>query len=247
MSAAAGRNALPAQDRSAEPMRRVPPARGRGEAVGVLAALALIAVAMTVRAILVAAQEDRIWLQPYQRLDSSLTTDEQTLFRTLLAAEFDVADLRGGTGFWPDADALAGAFVPPFDAAMVPPALRGFRWSTYDGGSWVDYLGTIGDGAVGSEAFLLRLIDLHAGYHPHPHPGVDYDPEQLVAVQVWSHPDPSTAYPGERLPEAGWLWVVRRDDPLLAAQPAALPLQVPEAVSPSQWFLAPPTDGAEAP
>ena len=63
------------------------------------------------------------------------------------------------------------------------------------------------------------MIDLHAGYHPHPHPGVDYDPEMLVAVLVWYFPEAGRPYPGERLPESGWLWLLRPDDPLLFEQP----------------------------
>ena len=226
-------------------MRRVSPARGTAEAIGVLAALVAIAIVLAIRAALITAPDADRRLMPYQRLDSGLSTDEQTLFRTLLAAEYDVVDLRGRSGFWPDTGALADAFVPPFDAALVPPALQPYQWTAHDGGSWVDYVGrwTLANGET--PAFLLRLIDLHAGYHPHPHPGADYDPEKLVAVQVWTHPEAAPSYPGERLPEAGWSWVLRRDDPRLTRQMAPTAPDAPDAASPEQWFLEPPATLSE--
>ena len=208
--------------------------------MGVLAALAMIAIVLAIRAMLVTAPDTERLLMPYQRLDSDLSIHEQTLYRTLLAAEYDIADLRGRSGFWPDTAALADAFVPPFDATLVPPALQRYRWTAHDGGSWVDYVGRWAEADEETQAFLLRLIDLHAGYHPHPHPGVDYDPEQLVAVQVWSHPD-ATTYPGERLPEAGWSWVLHRDDPLLTLQMAPWVPSSPDDTSTGQWYLEPPT------
>jgi hypothetical protein len=32
---------------------------------------------------------------------------------------------------------------------------------------------------------------------------------------VWFFPEAQRAYPGERLPEAGWFWIVHPDDPVL--------------------------------
>ena len=245
MSVLSSRVKEPASAVGRAAMHRVNPARGTAETLGVLAALATIVIVLAIRAAWVTAPGAERHLMPYQRLDTGLSTDEQTLFRTLLAAEYDIADLRGRSGFWPDTAALADAFVPPFDAALVPPALQRYRWTTHDGGSWVDYLGRWTDADETTQAFLLRLIDLHAGYHPHPHPGVDYDPEQLVAVQVWTHPDATTSYPGERLPEAGWLWVLHRDDPLLTLQMTPWVPDIPDGTSTGQWFLEPPTSLSE--
>ncbi|MCZ7585984.1 MAG: hypothetical protein M5R36_23150 [Deltaproteobacteria bacterium] len=101
--------------------------------------------------------------------------------------------------------------MPPFDQELLPGGLRGFVWKENDGGSWVDYAATRDD----STSFILRVIDLHEKYHPHPHPGIDYDPRMRLAVQVWIYEEPNRAYPGERLPEAGWIWVVTPDDPSL--------------------------------
>jgi len=101
---------------------------------------------------------------------------------------------------------------------MLAPADK-LQWVSYDGGSWVDYLGTdpTGDNRV---SYILRLIDLHGSYHPHPHPGIDYDPELTVAVQVWIYYEGGRFYPGERLTEAGWIWLLSPSDPILRGQPS---------------------------
>lgn len=149
-------------------------------------------------------------LQPYQRLDQVLAKTPHTLYRLLLSSVPDVLLLREEEGIWPEAELLAESLVPPYAAGLVPRELRSYLWVGYDGGSWVDYLGQDQEGQ--GPTFILRLVDLHAGYHPHPHPGVDYDPELLVASQVWYVPVARRPYPGERLPEAGWLWVLSPDN-----------------------------------
>lgn len=195
----------------------------RREATWLLAALAVLLAVMAGRGYLLRDAEPALALQPYQKLTDGLPAPERTVLRALHAAVGDVRTLRDFDGFWPEASLLADDGVPPFAQAFLPEAARGHVWASYDGGAWVDYLGAAGrragegTGAGADLSYILRLIDLHAGYHPHPHPGVDYDPAQPIAVQVWTTPG-AAGYPGERLPEAGWFWRLDADDPLLKRQ-----------------------------
>lgn len=180
---------------------------------------ALIILFMGIRFIAVSTKTTAPTLRPYQRLHTAFSESQNTLYRAMLSSLTDILALRDQEGFWPEADLLAMENIPPFDSQLLPKALRGYRWIGYDGGSWIDYLGQDVSGQQ-PVTFILRLIDLHAGYHPHPHPGIDYDPELTVAAQVWFFPKAQRAYPGERLPEAGWFWIVQPDDPMLT-QPAS--------------------------
>lgn len=44
-----------------------------------------------------------------------------------------------------------------------------------------------------------------------------------MAAQVWLFPDGGVTYPGERLPEAGWVWLVQAGDPVLTRPPTTQP------------------------
>ncbi|MEL6185036.1 MAG: hypothetical protein AAFU79_10465 [Myxococcota bacterium] len=184
----------------------VPPRSGRREALVFAGLISAVVAVVGVRVGTLALIGSDLSLQPYQRLDDVLARKPHTLYRLLLSSVPEVILLREDEGIWPEAELLAESFVPPYAAALVPSELRSYVWVGYDGGSWVDYLGQ--DQTGEGPTFILRLVDLHAGYHPHPHPGVDYDPELVVASQVWYAPTPRRPYPGERLPEAGWLWVL---------------------------------------
>jgi len=190
----------------------VPPLDARRETVWLLLCIAAIVVLMGVRFVMSASQSEQKYMRSYQRLDNVLESGGQrTIYQSLLASVREVEAIRDMEGIWPEVELLQMEQVPPFDIQFLPRRLKNYTWSSYDGGSWVDY---VGQNPGGSEpvTFLLRLIDLHAEYHPHPHPGLDYDPNMQVAVQIWIYPEPNRPYPGERLPEAGWLWVVRPDD-----------------------------------
>ena len=194
--------------------RIVAPLDAKRETIGVLVAVELIVILMIVRFVMVSGGDHLQYLFPYQRLDTILTGTQRSLYQTLLSSVSEVEYLRDQQGQWPGVEQLQTEDVPPFAPAFLPSALQDYNWSSYDGGTWVDYLG---HNPVDSEAhsFILRVIDLHADYHPHPHPGRDYDPNQKLAVQLWVYPEPARSYPGEYLTEAGWWWVMSPDDPSL--------------------------------
>ena len=194
----------------------VRPASVRRETLGLVLALLLIVGGMALRFSLAETDAATRYLRPYQKLDNLLTGPDRALFQSLLAAVPEIVDIRDEEGQWPEAELLEMDAIPPFDDSFLPPDQRGCVWSSSDGLTWIDYLGnTEVEGR--KYAFILRIIDLHADYHPHPHPGLDYDPTMRVATQVWIYPQPDRPYPGERLPEAGWWWVVTPDDPSLSA------------------------------
>ncbi len=196
----------------------VKPYTARTESLLVLAACLLVIVLMGLRFFWLQQHADKIQLQPYQTLDTILTLPQRTLYRNLYASVDDIIELRNQGGWWPETSLLKQEIIPPFATRLLPAALQNYIWAGYDGGSWIDYLGSHPDQDV---TFILRLIDLHAGYHPHPHPGVDYDPNVLIAVQIWYFPAAARPYPGERLPEAGWYWLMQENDPLLRQQHSA--------------------------
>ena len=194
--------------------RIVAPLDAKRETVGVLIAIEMIVVLMVIRFVMVSGGEHLQYLQPYQRLDTILTDTQRSLYQTLLSSVSDIEFLRDQQGRWPEVALLKMEDVPPFAPAFLPSALQEYTWSKHDGGTWVDYLGNNPqDPEVHS--FILRVIDLHADYHPHPHPGQDYDPNQRLAAQLWIYPEPTRSYPGERLTEANWWWVMSPDDPTL--------------------------------
>lgn len=199
----------------------VRPHRARQETFLVLSMIVAIALALGLRMVSLRENGVERFIRPYQRLDATLDDAQRTLYRTLLASIADIVALRDREGLWPEALLLEREAIPPFDGRFLPANLRGYLWVGYDGGSWVDYLGQ-DLSAEPSVTFILRLIDLHAGYHPHPHPGIDYDPRLSVAAQVWFFPDSRRPYPGERLPESGWLWIVQADDPVLMRAPTEM-------------------------
>ncbi len=192
----------------------VPPLDAKRETVGLLLAIEFIVVLMALRFFLISGTEAPQYIMPYQRLDTILTGTQRTLYQTLLSSVSDIEFLRNREGQWPEEDLLNIEDVPPFAGAFLPKELQDYNWLSYGGETWVDYIGN-NPGDPEALSFILRVIDLHADYHPHPHPGLDYDPNQKVAVQVWIYPEPTRLYPGERLPEANWWWVVSPNDPIL--------------------------------
>ena len=188
--------------------RLVRPRDQRVEASLVAIVVLLIVGAACIRALPTIVQrgtEKRI--ADYQVPEAMLSSDAALAYRTLAAAVADIAVVHEQSRRWPDVPALAREGVPPFDSVAATASLRQLSWTSHDGGSWVDYQGR--SASAGTPAFILRIIDLHADYHPHPHPGRDYDPAQRIAAQIWWFPDGLSGYPGERLTESGGKWIVR--------------------------------------
>jgi len=153
-------------------------------------------------------------MEPYHRLDTTLDDNERLLYQACRAADNDIVALWQEKGKWPTVAELDEDGIPPFAVDLMPGVLAGFKWKTYDRGPWVDYLG-LDSANEKMPSVILRIIDLHAGYHPHPHPGIDYDPNQKVALQVWMQPKSGQPYVGMQLIQNGWFWVVSPDAPFL--------------------------------
>jgi len=192
----------------------VPPLDSKRETVGVLLVIELVVLLMALRFYFIAGNEAPQYIKPYQRLDTILVGTQRTLYNTLISSVSEIELLRNREDNWPKESLLEMEGIPPFADAFLPKELQDYNWVCYDGETWVDY---IGNSPTNPEAysFILRVINLHADYHPHPHPGRDYDPNQRLAVQVWIYPEPTRTYPGERLSEDSWWWVVSPDDPSL--------------------------------
>ena len=184
------------------------------ETMGVLVAIELIVVLMAIRFFLISGTETPQYIMPYQRLNTILMGTQRTLYQTLLSSVTEIEFLRNREGQWPEEVLLKKEDVPPFAGAFLPKELQDFEWLSHSSETWVDYIGNNPEDPE-AHSFILRVIDLHADYHPHPHPGLDYDPNMKLAVQVWIYPEPNRSYPGERLPDANWWWVVDPDDPIL--------------------------------
>ena len=194
--------------------RIVSPLNATRETMGVLLTIELIVLLMALRFFLISGSEAPQYMRSYQRPDTILSGTQRTLYQTLLSSVSEIEFLRDREGQWPKEELLEVEDIPPFAGAFLPKELQDYTWFGYDGETWVDYIGNNPEDPK-AHSFILRVIDLHADYHPHPHPGLDYDPNQKVAVQVWIYPESTRHYPGERLPEANWWWVVSPDDPLL--------------------------------
>ena len=192
----------------------VAPLDARRETIGLFIAIEIIVLLMAVRFFLVSGDEELTYLRSYQRLDTMLVGNQRSLYQTLLTSVSDIEYLRDQQGQWPGLDALEMEGVPPFAPDFLPSSLQAYRWSMHDGGTWVDYLGVNPEDPE-AYSFIFRVIDLHKDYHPHPHPGQDYDPNLRLAAQLWIYPEPVRPYPGERLTEADWWWVLSPDDPVL--------------------------------
>ena len=202
----------------------VAPLEARREAMALLATIAVIVLLMALRFTLVAGKKVQADMKTYQRLDFVLKDQQPILYRSLLSVVDEVVSLRDQEGRWPEVELLERESVPPFAKVFLPVRLKTYEWSRHGGESWVDYFGEYTGGEDQSISrhemvtFLLRIIDLHTDQHPHPHPGVDYDPNMRYAGQVWIYKG-NRPYPGERLPEAGWKWIISPSDPSLGENP----------------------------
>jgi len=193
----------------------VVPLAARREALILIVIISLIILFMALRFSLVRSDDSRESLKSYQSPDLYLKNQAPTLYRSLLGSVGDILDLREESGSWPDVVLLSSEGVPPFAGNFLPMGLRGFTWQRHAGEGWVDYFGVNSDIASAEEqgadplenSFVLRIIDLQSEDHPHPHFGKDNDPLMRFSYQIWMNQQ-VTEYPGERLIERGWKWVV---------------------------------------
>ena len=192
----------------------VTPLDARREAIGLLAALSVIGILMAVRFAFVQTTETQTQLKSYQRFDTTLTGQSPVLYRSLLSVIDELIYLRKQSGSWPEIALLEAQHLPPFDKTFLPVGLKDYEWSRHVGKSWVDYFARrspskeVGQGVHEQTVFLLRIIDLHTKDHPHPHFGVDYDPNLRFASQVWMYPEDRAYTPDKQLPEKGWKWII---------------------------------------
>jgi len=208
------------QDSTARTFREVlvEPADSKREILYVAGFLVILLLLATARIAFLQKAGNQISLQPYQRLDTTLNDAERTMYQALLSSQQEIVRLWEKSGIWPTVEQLDEEGIPPFATDLMPGKLSGYTWVMHDRGPWVDYI------AVGPEedktmpSVLLRIINLHADFHPHPHPGKDYDPGQKAAVQIWINPESLQKYPGMMLAEHGWAWILSPDDPILKPQ-----------------------------
>ena len=192
----------------------IAPLDAKREATGLLAAILVIGILMTVRFVFVQSTVAEAQLKPYQRFDTTLKGQSPVLYRSLLSIVDELIYLQEQAGIWPTVESLEAEHLPPFDRTFLPVGLKSYEWSRHLGTSWVDYFGhrsvTENESLTADErkVFLLRIIDLHTKDHPHPHQGVDYDPNIRYAPQVWLYPEDRTYTPQKQLPEKGWKWIV---------------------------------------
>jgi len=198
----------------------VQPLAARREALGLAGMIGLIILIMSLRFGAVEKTTTRESLQSYQQKDTVLQNQAPILYRSLLSVVGDIVDLYSDTGTWPDVSSLREETLPPFAADFLPPALRGYHWTRHAENGWVDYFG-INEDIDGSEkenldplenSFILRIIDLSSQTHPHPHLGLDNDPEMKFSQQVWMYPE-TRKYPGEDIMGKGWKWIISSSDP----------------------------------
>ena len=181
-------------------------------------ALVFTAVLIITRVFFLQESEQNLLLQEYQKLDTNLTDRERPLYQALVSSQNEIIMMWQESGGWPTIELLNEEGIPPFASDLMPGNLKKFKWVRYDRGPWVDYLGTAPVEAANLPTVLLRIMNLHADFHPHPHPGRDYDPDQNAVVQIWMHPEKDQHYPGMRLPERGWFWIISPASPVLSSK-----------------------------
>jgi len=99
-------------------------------------------------------QSAQATILPFQVLFRDLPSTEQRVFRTLQEGAVEALRVRGDTGAWPTAAALAAEGIPPF--APDPLDDAGRRWTLRRDGLVSNYLGVPGTAGAGP-AFLILV------------------------------------------------------------------------------------------
>lgn len=193
----------------------VVPLAARREAMILALVIGLIVLLMAYRFSMFSSEGTTDSMRPYQLIDLKLKNQAPALYRSLLGSVQDILDLREEEGQWPDIALLQSEALPPFANNYLPVGLRGYVWQQFTGEGWVDYFGVNADAAQEEQqgkdplenSFILRIIDLQSTKHPHPHFGQHDGQTKRFSAQIWLNPK-TTDYPGEKLVEKGWKWVV---------------------------------------
>lgn len=200
----------------------VGPLAARREAMALCIMIAVIIAFMVLRFSMVEGTKAKDTMKSYQRKDRVLQDQDPILYRSLLSVVGEVIGLREEEGKWPSVEMLKEESIPPFANVFLPLGLKGYEWTLHDGGNWVDYYGVNHEKAKEAKAegeetpftFILRIINLQDGEHPHPHTGSDKDSTVKYSYQVWMYPE-TMDYPGEEVVTKGWKWVLSANDPNL--------------------------------
>ncbi len=200
----------------------VVPLAARREAMGLCIMIAVIIALMVFRFSHVAGIKTNEIMKSYQRMDRVLEDQDPIMYRSLLSVVGEMTDLREDEGKWPSIDFLKEESIPPFANDFLPTGLKGYKWTIHDNGNWVDYYGVNLEKAKAAKAkeepepvtFILRIIDLQAGEHPHPHAGSDQNKKDKYSSQVWLSTE-TEDYPGEDVQKRGWKWIISATDSTL--------------------------------
>ncbi len=197
----------------------VRPLTARRETVALILMIAVIIALMGLRFNSLAVVDAKKTLKSYQRIDGILKNQAPTLYRSLVSVVGDILDIREELGQWPEVKSLQDEALPPFANDFLPAGLKGYVWTQYKTGESVDYYG-VNQNVLKQEkagvdplenTFVLRILDLKAQTHPHPHQGDHSSSNSRFIYQVWMYPEVRD-YPGENLKEKGWKWVVNASD-----------------------------------
>lgn len=144
---------------------------------------------------------------------AAMPAEDQRLFGLIREGVAAIEQDRGRTGVWPEVDALAGRFVPPF--APDPIDRGGYRWTRLQDGSVVDYVGTPAAGS-GRATFVIVFIEPGPGTPIDPTAPIDEVHHRLsdgtsIHVMIWRVPDGRALTTATELPPAedGWRRVSR--------------------------------------
>lgn len=154
---------------------------------------------------------------PYQQVMGALPVADQRRFVELREGIFEIENLRGSSGRWPEVEELREQALPPFFSSLE--GSETLRWEKREQGSYVNYLGIL-DGAGGTTRWLILFIEPPKGLLKapgEPPPPVDEEHHTLsdgtaLHVTVWvssaENKGPETVLPTPAL--EGWTQVLGR-------------------------------------
>ncbi len=203
----------------------VGPLAAKREAIALCIMIAIIIAFMMFRFSMVKGDKSDDIIKGYQRTDRILEDQDPLLYRSLRGVVGEITDLREDEEQWPSVEFLKNDSIPPFANDFLPLMLKGYRWTMHKTDGWVDYYGVNYEKAKSAKAdgepppatFILRIIEMQAGDHPHPHAGSDKDANMKYSAQVWMLPE-TVEYPTGNVRDKGWKWIVSANDSNVIAE-----------------------------